>query len=49
VVNGAVCKGCGACAVNCPSKAMQLKNFGPKQIMDVIDAATENMSDWQVS
>ncbi len=40
-VNEAICKGCGACTVNCPSKAMQLKNFGPKQIMDVIDAATK--------
>ena len=41
VANGAVCKGCGACSVNCPSKAMQLKNFGPKQLMDVIDEATK--------
>jgi len=35
------CKGCGACAVTCPSKAMQLKNFGHKQLMDVIDEATK--------
>ena len=40
-VNEAVCKGCGACAVNCPSKAMQLKNFTPKQIIDMINVATE--------
>ena len=39
-MNEAICKGCGACAVNCPSKAMQLKNFSPKQLMDVIDIAT---------
>ncbi|HEY31717.1 MAG TPA: CoB--CoM heterodisulfide reductase iron-sulfur subunit A family protein [Dehalococcoidia bacterium] len=41
VVNEALCKGCGACTVNCPSKALQLKNFGPKQLMDVIDEATK--------
>ena len=41
VVNEAICKGCGACAVNCPSKAMQIKNFGPKQMMDMIDIATK--------
>ncbi len=40
-VNEVVCKGCGACTVNCPSKAMQLRNFTPKQIMDMIDVATE--------
>jgi heterodisulfide reductase subunit A-like polyferredoxin len=39
-VNETLCKGCGACTVNCPSKAMQLKNFTPKQIMDMIDVAT---------
>jgi heterodisulfide reductase subunit A len=41
VVNEALCKGCGACTVNCPSKALQLKNFGPKQLMDMIDEATK--------
>jgi len=41
-VNEAVCKGCGACAVSCPSKAMQLKNFTTKQIMDMINVATNN-------
>ena len=40
-VNAAICKGCGACVVNCPSKAMQLKNFTPKQIIDMIDTATK--------
>jgi heterodisulfide reductase subunit A len=40
-VNEAICKGCGACTVNCPSKAMQIKNFGPKQILDMIDTATK--------
>ena len=41
VVNEALCKGCGACTVNCPSKALQLKNFGPKQLLDMIDEATK--------
>ncbi len=41
-VNEAVCKGCGACGVSCPSKAMQLKNFTPKQIMDMINVATND-------
>jgi len=45
VVNEAVCKGCGACTVNCPSKAMQLKNFGPKQLLDVIDEATKEYAE----
>ena len=40
MVNEAICKGCGACAVNCPSKAMQLKNFSPQQLLDVIETAT---------
>jgi len=39
IVNEAICKGCGACTVNCPSKALQLKNFGPKQLFDVIETA----------
>jgi heterodisulfide reductase subunit A len=41
VVNEAICKGCGACAATCPSKAMQLKNFSQKQLIDVIDEATK--------
>ena len=40
-VNEALCKGCGACTVNCPSKAMQLKNFTPKQILDMINVTTK--------
>jgi len=38
VVNEAVCQGCGACTVTCPSGAMDLKGFSAKQIMAEVDA-----------
>ncbi len=38
VVNDAVCQGCGACTVTCPSGAMDLKGFSNKQIMAEVDA-----------
>ncbi len=44
-VNEAVCKGCGACTVSCPSKAMQLKNFTSKQVIDMINAAAADYAD----
>ena len=37
-VNPAVCQGCGACTVTCPSGAMDLKGFSNKQIMAEVDA-----------
>ena len=37
-VNEAVCQGCGACTVTCPSGAMDLKGFATKQIMAEVDA-----------
>jgi heterodisulfide reductase subunit A len=40
-VNEALCEGCGACATVCPSGAMQHKNFSKKQVLDMIDVATE--------
>ena len=38
VVNEAVCQGCGACTVTCPSTAMDLKGFSNNQIMSEVDA-----------
>ena len=38
VVNEAVCQGCGACTVACPSGAMDLKGFLNRQIMAEVDA-----------
>jgi heterodisulfide reductase subunit A len=40
-VNEALCEGCGACAAVCPSGAMEHKNFSKKQVLDMIDVATE--------
>ncbi|MBQ8185596.1 MAG: 4Fe-4S binding protein, partial [Clostridia bacterium] len=37
-VNPAVCQGCGACTVTCPSGAMDLSGFSSKQIMAEVDA-----------
>jgi heterodisulfide reductase subunit A len=40
-VNEVLCEGCGACAATCPSGAIQLRNFSAKQLLDMIDVATE--------
>ena len=42
-VNEALCKGCGICTVNCLSKALQLRNFTPKQIMDMIEVVAPSI------
>ena len=37
-VNPAVCQGCGACTVTCPSGAMDLQGFSNRQILAEVDA-----------
>ena len=38
VVNNALCQGCGACTVVCPSGAMDLQGFSNRQIIAEVDA-----------
>jgi len=42
VVNEVLCEGCGACAATCPSGAIRHRNFGRKQVMDMVLVATED-------
>jgi heterodisulfide reductase subunit A len=39
VVNVALCEGCGACAVACPSGAMSHNNFSKKGTYEMVDRA----------
>jgi len=38
-VNEALCMGCGACSVRCPTGAMRVRNFGPEQILAQVAVA----------
>jgi heterodisulfide reductase subunit A len=39
VVVEALCQGCGACVVTCPSGAASLRGLSDKQVMAMMDAA----------
>ena len=36
--NAVLCKGCGACAMACPSKAIRLQHFTAEQVLAQVDA-----------
>jgi heterodisulfide reductase subunit A len=38
-INPALCKGCGACAVACPTGAAAVRHFKDDQVGEMIDAA----------
>jgi len=38
-INPALCKGCGACAVACPTGAASIRHFKDDQISTMIDVA----------
>ena len=40
-INTALCKGCGACAMACPSGVVQQLAFSPTQFTEMVYAALE--------
>jgi heterodisulfide reductase subunit A len=40
-INAVLCKGCGACASACPSKAIRLQHFTAEQVLAQVDALVE--------
>ncbi len=40
IVNEILCKGCGTCAMVCPSKATDMKGFSAKALLDAVDDLT---------
>jgi heterodisulfide reductase subunit A len=43
-VTAVLCKGCGTCSNVCPSSVPYLRRFEPRQLMSMIEAATEGVS-----
>jgi heterodisulfide reductase subunit A-like polyferredoxin len=40
-IDDAICQGCGACAAECPAKAIELRWYEDDQIMTKVDALLE--------
>jgi heterodisulfide reductase subunit A len=41
-VNESLCKGCGACAVVCPTGAMSVRHYKSEQVLSMVEAFTES-------
>ncbi|NIW93188.1 MAG: hypothetical protein GWN20_09940, partial [Phycisphaerae bacterium] len=40
-VNAALCKGCGACAVACPTGAAAIQHFNDEEVLSMVEAALD--------
>jgi len=47
-VNAVLCQGCGACAMACPSGAMNLHHFTFDQVMAQVDTLVDEALWWPV-
>jgi heterodisulfide reductase subunit A len=43
-VNEALCKGCGVCAVTCPTKAIAIRHFTDDQIGTMIETLLKEVA-----